>query len=154
MLRMTSQGECYLPEYYISAQLVQIGKLHTEEKGPQFALGPLFLQSTITWIGQTCWSIRQSPQVSQACNQKAGRPEVQLNLETGVLPKKADGSNDKPLLPTLHWLHQFWHQPSLQYIALDPVYTHTQVIQLEHVLGVIAFCKFLFYLHPLAGDIA
>lgn len=76
MLRVTSQGECYLPESSVSVQLVQIGNLRTEEKGLQSALGPLFLQSTITWIGQTCWSIRQSPQVSQACNQKVGRPEV------------------------------------------------------------------------------
>lgn len=56
---------------------------------------------------------------------KAGIPVVELILHTDTLPKKADGSNNQPLLPTLHWLHQFWHQPSLQYIALDPVYTHT-----------------------------
>ena len=47
---------------------------------------------------------------------------IEFVFHTDTGSEEADGSNDQPLLPALYRLHQFGHQPPLQYVAFDPAW--------------------------------
>lgn len=50
-------------------------------------------------------------------------PMIELVFHTDTGPQEADGSDNQPFLSALYRLHQFGHQPPLQYVAFDPAQT-------------------------------
>ena len=81
--------------------------------------------SIVLWSGPGKQAYNQASVSVIWLNARTGVPVVELILQVDTGSEEADGSDGEPLLAALHGLHQFGHQPPLQYVAFDPEQCHT-----------------------------